>query len=130
MRGWMMSVCVWDKCSCTSGVSFDAENLITLTADRTSIPAVLASPFCPLSPGRPFSIKSSATQSPGSCPAAAIQVQSQSQSSAAVREGIEERGRKNEKGYSNKYDFCSTNFYSTGNAMWTWVRTRDGQRVC
>lgn len=92
----MMSVCVWDKCSCTSGVSFDAENLITLTADRTSIPAVLASPFCPLSPGRPFSIKSSATQSPGSCPAA-IQVQWQSQSSAAVREGIEREGGRMKK---------------------------------
>lgn len=77
-------------------MSFDAENLITLTADRTSIPAVLASPFCPLSPGRPFSIKSSATQSPGSCPPA-IQVQWQSQSSAAVREGIEREGRRMKK---------------------------------
>lgn len=40
-----------------SGRPFDAENLITLTADRTSIPALPASPLCPLSPGRPFSIK-------------------------------------------------------------------------
>lgn len=57
----MMSVCVHTQ-HMSYELSFDAENLITLTADRTSIPGLLASPFCPRSPGRPFSIKSQQQQ--------------------------------------------------------------------